>query len=190
MDAADPNPPAAAPARTPSASLVPFRIFLASPNDVQVERNTIRDVVAEVGNEPLFCERLALRVVAWDNAMLRQELYDFIRRLDRDRLAAAATAAGPAAATSPSAGAAAARDAPSARQDALRERAAGLSILSWISISPGSDPPPPAALPPGVEPYPGLLAFKPEQAPVFFGRGAEIDQLLTLTSTTSCRCTR
>jgi formylglycine-generating enzyme required for sulfatase activity len=27
-------------------------------------------------------------------------------------------------------------------------------------------------------PYPGLEAFKPEQAPIFFGRGAEVDQLL------------
>lgn len=27
-------------------------------------------------------------------------------------------------------------------------------------------------------PYPGLAAFMPEQAPIFFGRGAEIDQLL------------
>ena len=30
------------------------------------------------------------------------------------------------------------------------------------------------------DPYPGLAAFTPEQAPVFFGRGAEIDQLLTV----------
>jgi hypothetical protein len=29
-------------------------------------------------------------------------------------------------------------------------------------------------------PYPGLEAFKPEQAPIFFGRGAETDQLLEL----------
>ncbi|MFN2218193.1 MAG: SUMF1/EgtB/PvdO family nonheme iron enzyme [Anaerolineae bacterium] len=27
-------------------------------------------------------------------------------------------------------------------------------------------------------PYPGLEAFKPEQAPIFFGRGSEVDQLL------------
>ncbi|MCP5082516.1 MAG: ATP-binding protein, partial [Alphaproteobacteria bacterium] len=27
-------------------------------------------------------------------------------------------------------------------------------------------------------PYPGLAAFTPQQAPIFFGRGAEIDQLL------------
>ena len=27
-------------------------------------------------------------------------------------------------------------------------------------------------------PYPGLEAFKPEQAPIFFGRGPEVDQLL------------
>ncbi len=27
-------------------------------------------------------------------------------------------------------------------------------------------------------PYPGLNAFKPEQAPIFFGRGSEVDQLL------------
>jgi len=27
-------------------------------------------------------------------------------------------------------------------------------------------------------PYPGLAAFAPEQAPIFFGRGAEVDQLL------------
>lgn len=29
-------------------------------------------------------------------------------------------------------------------------------------------------------PYPGLEAFKPEQAPIFFGRGAEVDQLLEI----------
>ncbi len=29
-------------------------------------------------------------------------------------------------------------------------------------------------------PYPGLEAFKPEQAPIFFGRGMEVDQLLEL----------
>ena len=30
------------------------------------------------------------------------------------------------------------------------------------------------------EPYPGLTAFTSEQAPIFFGRGPEVDQLLTL----------
>jgi formylglycine-generating enzyme required for sulfatase activity len=30
------------------------------------------------------------------------------------------------------------------------------------------------------EPYPGLAAFTPEQAPIFFGRGGEVDQLLAL----------
>ncbi|MCG6943503.1 MAG: SUMF1/EgtB/PvdO family nonheme iron enzyme [Thiohalocapsa sp.] len=60
-----------------------------------------------------------------------------------------------------------------ARQQALSGRPAGLD-LDLPDTSPA------AALPPGIEPYPGLLAFTPEQASVFFGRGAEIDQLLTL----------
>ena len=36
-------------------------------------------------------------------------------------------------------------------------------------------------------PYPGLEAFKPEQAPIFFGRGAEVDQLLEVLRDPSAR---
>ncbi len=65
----------------------------------------------------------------------------------------------------------------SAGRQALIERAADLRL---DLPEPLSDLAPAPLLPAGVEPYPGLLAFVPEQAPVFFGRGAEIDQLLTL----------
>jgi formylglycine-generating enzyme required for sulfatase activity len=45
----------------------------------------------------------------------------------------------------------------------------------------GPDPVAPAAAPVYTgDPYPGLAAFTPEQAPIFFGRGSESDQLLAL----------
>ncbi len=43
------------------------------------------------------------------------------------------------------------------------------------------------AWPTGKSPFPGLRAFGPEDAPVFFGRGAETDQLLKRLSDPACR---
>ncbi len=47
--------------------------------------------------------------------------------------------------------------------------------------------PPPPAWPTGKSPFPGLRAFGPEDAPVFFGRGAETDQLLSRLRDPACR---
>ena len=71
----------------------------------------------------------------------------------------------------------------------LREHLEG--VVSALERATGqggdtADARPDAAAPPPAEPayrgdpYPGLAAFTPEQAPIFFGRGPAIDQLLAL----------
>ncbi len=65
----------------------------------------------------------------------------------------------------------------------LRDR-----LTAVLEELPGEEPK--ESLPPEAEvkdreiwtdaPYPGLEAFKPEQAPIFFGRGPEVDQLLEI----------
>lgn len=46
---------------------------------------------------------------------------------------------------------------------------------------------PPAEWPEGVSPFPGLRAFGPEDAPIYFGRGAETDKLVKHLSEPDCR---
>jgi len=43
-----------------------FRIFLASPGDVNVERNSAREVIEQIRNELRFRDDLDIKVVAWD----------------------------------------------------------------------------------------------------------------------------
>jgi formylglycine-generating enzyme required for sulfatase activity len=70
----------------------------------------------------------------------------------------------------------------------LREHLERLVIrLDQAAPAVREDPPAPdaPAAPPAQpayrgDPYPGLAAFTPEQAPIYFGRGPEIDQLLAL----------
>ncbi|MCP5073049.1 MAG: ATP-binding protein, partial [Rhodobacteraceae bacterium] len=52
-----------------------------------------------------------------------------------------------------------------------------LETLPTIAARPSENGPNPAPVW-DASPYPGLEAFTPDQAPIFFGRGAEIDQLL------------
>jgi formylglycine-generating enzyme required for sulfatase activity len=53
-------------------------------------------------------------------------------------------------------------------------------LLETLPQAVATQPDKQATLPPrwSGSPYPGLQAFSPEQAPIFFGRGAEIDQLI------------
>ena len=44
----------------------PFRIFVASPGDVQDERNLARKVIDHIHHERAFVERVDIKVVAWD----------------------------------------------------------------------------------------------------------------------------
>ena len=46
---------------------------------------------------------------------------------------------------------------------------------------------PPVTWPPGVSPFPGLRAFGPEDAPIYFGRGTETDKLVKRLSEPDCR---
>ncbi|WP_295383824.1 hypothetical protein [uncultured Thiodictyon sp.] len=58
-------PPTAEPAsRRPPPH--PFRIFLASPGDVAHERQIVREVIDQVRMELRFCDRLDLKLIAWD----------------------------------------------------------------------------------------------------------------------------
>lgn len=43
-----------------------FRIFLASPGDVNTEREVAREVIAQISNELRFRDDLDIKVVAWD----------------------------------------------------------------------------------------------------------------------------
>ena len=43
-----------------------FRIFLASPGDVNAERGIARDVIEQIRNELRFRDHLDIKVVAWD----------------------------------------------------------------------------------------------------------------------------
>jgi hypothetical protein len=45
-----------------------YRIFLASPGDVEDERGIARSVIDQVGSEPAFRGRIDLKCVAWDQS--------------------------------------------------------------------------------------------------------------------------
>jgi hypothetical protein len=45
----------------------PFHIFLASPGDVQDERNLARTVIDQIRHERAFRERVDIKVIAWDH---------------------------------------------------------------------------------------------------------------------------
>lgn len=44
----------------------PFRIFLASPGDVPLERKLAREAIIHIGNERRFRGRFDIEIVAWD----------------------------------------------------------------------------------------------------------------------------
>ena len=50
------------PARRPR----PFRVFLASPDDVTEERRLALEVLDRLPDDPVFGDRIALRAMAWD----------------------------------------------------------------------------------------------------------------------------
>ncbi len=52
--------------RQQSAQLQPFRIFLASPGDVQDERRLAKKVIDQISHEVSFRDRLDIKVVSWD----------------------------------------------------------------------------------------------------------------------------
>ena len=47
-------------------ALAPFYVFLASPDDVEKEREIVRSVVKKLGAERRFRDHLAIQLVAWD----------------------------------------------------------------------------------------------------------------------------
>lgn len=49
-----------------SSQLVRFRIFLASPGDVPMERKLARETINHIGNERRFRGRFDIEIVAWD----------------------------------------------------------------------------------------------------------------------------
>lgn len=48
------------------ANMEPFRIFLASPGDVPLERNLVREAIDHISSERRFRGRLSIEIVAWD----------------------------------------------------------------------------------------------------------------------------
>ncbi len=49
-----------------SAKTQVFRIFLASPGDVQDERDLARVVIDQIRHERAFRDRLSIEIIAWD----------------------------------------------------------------------------------------------------------------------------
>ena len=49
-----------------ASSLKPFRIFLASPGDVPLERILAREAIVQINGERQFRGRIALETIAWD----------------------------------------------------------------------------------------------------------------------------
>ena len=49
-----------------SASLKQFRIFLASPGDVPLERKLAREAITHISSERRFRGRIDIEVIAWD----------------------------------------------------------------------------------------------------------------------------
>ena len=49
-----------------SAKTQVFRIFLASPGDVQDERDLARVVIDQIRHERAFRDRLCIEIIAWD----------------------------------------------------------------------------------------------------------------------------
>lgn len=84
---------------------------------------------------------------------------------------------------------------PYATPDEFRKQFEG-HLRDWLDKYLKKQPAPPASLPASARdalkvwqgsPYPGLAAFTPEQAPIYFGRGRELDQLLKLFQDASVR---
>ncbi len=254
----------------------PFRIFLASPGDVALERDIVRALVEQVRMERRFRDRLAVQLIGWDQpgqavAMLAGEnpqatidrglpnpadcdlvitlfwshrgtpLPDALRRPDGSRyLSATEWEYRNALAAFRARGRPqvwlfrrlAPPDLPLDAPDLLERRAdweavqaffdgethgadgsiaAGLNtyhrveefrtlcerllrdhleaVVAALDRADGPASEAPAGAGPDTahaapvytgDPYPGLTAFTPEQAPIFFGRGGESDQLLAL----------
>ena len=51
-----------------SQEIIPFKIFLASPGDVQEERQHVRSVIEQLNGELLFRDSIKIELIAWDQA--------------------------------------------------------------------------------------------------------------------------
>lgn len=49
-----------------NSNLTMFRIFIASPGDVPLERKLAREAISHIGSERRFRNRIELEIIAWD----------------------------------------------------------------------------------------------------------------------------